>query len=60
MVCVPPVPAIDEVSLTHAEAEVALVLHEAAQDSSQALSVVAHMVSAQKRMLPKFEDSYAE
>jgi hypothetical protein len=60
MVCVPPLPAIDEVSLTHAEAEVALGMHELVQDSSHALSVVAHTVSAQKRMLPKFEDSYDE
>jgi len=57
MVFVPPLPGIAEVSLTHAEAEVALVVHEVVHDSSHALKVVAQAVSAQKRMFPKSEAS---
>jgi hypothetical protein len=57
MILVPPLPAIDEVSLTHAEAEVALVVHEAVHDSSHALYVAAQAVSAQNRMLPRFDAS---
>jgi hypothetical protein len=57
MVFVPPLPAIAEVSFTHALADVALVVHELVHDSSHALYVVAQAVSAQKRMLPKFDAS---
>ena len=56
-VCVPPLAAIADVSFTHAEAEVALVVHEGVQDSSHALRVVAQRMSVQKRMFPKFDDS---
>lgn len=56
---VPPLPAIEEVNSTHAEAEVAVGVHEGVHDSSHALSWVVQTLSAQKRKLPKSGTSYA-
>jgi len=53
----PPLPPIEEVSFTHAEADVALVVQEGVHDSSQENNNVLQAESEQKRMFPKFEAS---
>jgi len=60
IVSVPPLPAIAEVSFTHADAEVALGVQEGVHDSSQASRDVTQAVSAQNLTLPRSDASYVE
>ena len=53
---VPPLPAIEEVNFTHAEAEVAVGVHEGVNDSNHASSWVVQTLSAQKAAVTQVRD----
>jgi len=57
IVRLPPLLAIELVNLTHAVAEVAVLLREGVQVSSHAYRGVAKVLSLKKRMLPKLDAS---
>ena len=56
----PPLAAIEEVSFTHADAEVALVEQLGVQDSSQENNKVWQAESRQNRIFPKSDASEEE
>jgi len=57
MVSEPPLPAIDDVSFTHADAEVALGAQDEVHDSSHAFRGEVQAVSEQNLMFPRSDAS---